>query len=238
MNHTHQAIVISTIRYKDNSFICRMFLEHHGLKTFIVQSAKSGKNARTNLLQPLSLVEFEAAIRENVQIHRLKDLRISKPLPEIYFNPIKSTMVIFLDEILSKTIPDDYVNDKLYHFLFQALIMLDDAMDERNFHLWCLLEISRHYGFYPYQESELPEFFDLHTAAFVSQPPHHAAFLEGEYAKALLELLDKPWYQVQPMALHSSIRKSLLEALVQFLKLHLDNLKEIKSLSILHQVFH
>lgn len=238
MNQTLQGIIINTIRYKDNAFVCRIFMEHHGLKTFLIQVSKSTKSSKVNLLQPLMMIEFEAVIKENTQMHKLKDLRLALPLSEIYFNPIKSTMVLFLNEVLSKTIPDDYVNKHLYSFLWEAIKLLDDAIDERNFHIWCLLEISRHYGFYPYVEDENPNYFDLSTAAFVTDRPKHQYYLEGENANSLLALLNKRWHQVQPINMHSSIRKTLLESLVTFLKLHLENLREIKSLEVLHQVFH
>lgn len=238
MNHTLQGIIISAVRYKDNSFVCRIFMEHHGLKTFLVQSGKSVKTSKANLLQPLMPVEFEAAIKENAQINRLKDLRVALPLAEVFFHPVKSAMLLFLDEVLSKTIPDDYVNQRLYKFLWNSIQLLDDAIDARNFHIWCLLEISRYYGFYPYVEDEKTLYFDMTSAAFTATHPVHPYYLEGANCQALLEILDKEWLQVQPVNMHSSIRKTLLESLVTFLKLHLENLREIKSLSVLHEVFH
>ena len=74
----------------------------------MVQSSKKGKTSNINLIQPLTLVEFEADPRENIQIHQLKDLRMSHPLHHIHFDPVKSAIVMFLDEVLYKTIPDDY----------------------------------------------------------------------------------------------------------------------------------
>lgn len=191
-----------------------------------------------NLLQPLTLVEFEATLRENVTIQQLKNLRLAVPLNEIYFHPAKSTMILFLDEVLAKTIPDDYVNDSLYRFLWNAIQLLDDAIDERNFHIWCLMEISRHYGFYPFLQSDDPLYFDWVEASFTNTMPSHFCFLQGAQCQALLDFWNKEWLQVQPIQLHSSMRKTLLETMLSFLQLHLDNLREIKSLPVLHQVFH
>lgn len=238
MNQTCKGILINRIRYKDNSFVCRIFMEDHGLKSFLVQSGKSAKTSKANLLQPMTLVEFEAALKENVQLQRLKDLRLAVPLSHLHFDPVKSAMLLFLDEVLYKTIPDDYANAKLYHFLWNAVQLLDDALDARNFHIWCLLEISRHYGFYPFIEDEDAAYFDLTAAAFTKTKPAHQFYMEGENFNALFQMWNREWLQVQPLMLHSNIRKALLEGLVNFLKLHLENLREIKSLGVLHAVFH
>lgn len=81
-------------------------------------------------------------------------------------------------------------------------------------------------------------YFDLPLGCFVAEKPMHNFFVEGENSKALFMMLDREWPEVQPMAFHSSIRRDLLEALVQYIRLHLESLREIKSLSILHEVFH
>ncbi len=238
MHQIIKGLIIHHIRYSDSKFIVRIFCEHHGLKSFIVQHSKSAKSSGINLLQPLNIVEFESAPKENAQIHTLKNLRIAYPLHHIHFDPVKSAMVMFLDEILYKTIPDDYVNDKLYRFLVNAVILLDDAVDARNFHLWCLMEISRMYGFYPQDENDTLQFFDLSTSSFEKNIPIHPHFIEGDVAHLLANFINKEWPEVQSMSIPNELRKKLLDALVLYIRLHLDNHREIESLAILHEVFH
>ncbi len=205
----------------------------------MVQSSKKGKTSNINLIQPLTLVEFEADPRENIQIHQLKDLRMSHPLHHIHFDPVKSAIVMFLDEVLYKTIPDDYVNDTLFRFLHNAIILLDDAFDARNFHLWCLLEISRQYGFYPQIDpDETSNYFDLSLSSFVTHRPVHPHYMDITESKVLLEMLDKEWPQVQAISMNGAMRKNLLEALITYIRLHLESLREIHSVEILHEVFH
>jgi DNA repair protein RecO (recombination protein O) len=233
-----KGLIIHHFRYSDNKFIVRIFCELFGLKSFMVQQSKGSKNGSVNLLQPLTIVEFEASPRENKQIHTLKNLRMAHPLHNIHFDPVKSAMVMFLDEVLYKTIPDDYVNDKLFRYLYNAVILLDDAIDARNFHLWCLLEISRLYGFYPQLEDESStEYFDLPLSVFVKNRPIHPHYIEQDASAILLKMLDKEWPQVQPIPMNGEMRKTLLNALIQYIRLHLENLREIHSVEILHEVF-
>jgi DNA repair protein RecO (recombination protein O) len=239
MEQTIKGLIIHHIRYADSSFIVRIFCDVHGMKSFMVRSGKSAKSSKLNILQPLNLVEFESAIRENAQIQSPKNIRISSPYHHIPFDQTKMAMVMFLNEILYKTIPDDYVNDQLYRFLSQAMVLLDDAIDARNFHLWCLIEISRQYGFFPQYDEGIPcNYFDLSQGEYVAHRPLHPHYLEGECAATLLQMLDMEWPQAQALNMKSQVRRQLLESLVHYIRLHLENLREIKSLSILYEVFH
>jgi DNA repair protein RecO (recombination protein O) len=239
MEQTIKGLIIHQIRYTDQSYIVRIFCDHHGMKSFMVRTGKTSKSAKNNLIQPLNLVEFECAVRENTQIQSQRNLRIYHPYHNIPFDPVKSAMVMFLNEIMYKTIPDDYVNDRLFRFISDAMILLDDAIDARNFHIWCVLEISRYYGFYPqYEKSIVVPYFDIATGEFASAKPLHPNYLDGECAAMLLSMMDQEWPQVQSIDLHSSIRRKLLESMVTYIRYHLENLREIKSLSVLYEVFH
>lgn len=238
MDITLQGIVIHTIRYNDHQIIARIFTEEHGLKSFLVRSGKTPKTSKLHLIQPLSLVEFESSLKENARIHSIKNLRSAHPWQAIPFHPGKSSIVLFLNEVLYKTIPDDYFNEPLFRFLWDALILLDDSWDEKNFHIWCLLEITRHYGFYPWTEHENAKYFDMQNGQMVNHFPGHNEIMDGESVAILLQMLEREWPEVQDMALHSQLRSELLNGMVRYIRLHTDNLREIKSLEVLREVFH
>lgn len=238
MDSVHHGIVIQTIKYSDHKIIARIFLKQHGLLSFLVRSGKSPKTTSAGLLQPMSLVEFDCIIKENSQLHLVKSIRRAYVLNSIPFDPLKSTIVLFLNEVIQKTIPDNYPNPALFKYLWDAIILLDDSVDSRNFHLWCLLEISRHYGFYPQLQDENMNYFDLHSSYFVSDLPPHPLFLDKNESEVLLQMIDKEWPEVQNLSIHSSGRQTLLNGLVKYIMHHLENHKEIKSLKILREVFH
>jgi DNA repair protein RecO (recombination protein O) len=239
MEKTVKGILIHTIRHTDSNFIVRIYTRNYGLKSFIIRSGKTPKTSVQHLLQPLALLEFESHIKEQASLQQLKSLRIAHALQAIPFETGKSAIVLFLDEVLYKTIPDDYENDALFTFLWDAVILLDDAFSAKNFHLWCLLEITRYFGFYPqYEDNNRNNYFDLLLGQFVGEKPLHQSAMEKEQAQLLMQLLDKEWPQVQDLELHSEQRKILLDHLVLYIRIHLENLREIKSLHVLHEVFH
>lgn len=236
MNLTTQGIVIQTIRYSDSKLIIKLLCDNLGYKSFMIRGSKRPSNATHHLFQPLRIVEFETDFQEVSRFLSMKTPRLAAPLHNLSTDPIKMAMILFMDEVLAKTLADDYANDSLFFFLKNSILLLDDAIDAKNFHLWWLIEITRYYGFYPTKSHG--DYFDLQMAQFTPVRPAHPNYLDQQSSGALFSLLDLEWPQAQSLELHSVIRKQLLHALVTYLKLHLDNLREIKSLDVLHAVFH
>lgn len=236
MNLTTQGIVIQTIRYSDSKLIIKLLCNNLGYKSCLVRSSKRPNNSTHHLFQPLRILEFESDYQEVNKFISIKSPRLAAPLHNLTTDPTKMAMTLFMDEVLAKTLADDYANDSLFFFLKNSILLLDDAIDAKNFHVWWLIEITRHYGFYPSKAEG--DYFDLQQAQFTHIRPAHPHYLEQPASAILFNLLDLEWPQAQLMELHSTIRKKLLYALVTYLKLHLDNLREIKSLDVLHAVFH
>lgn len=240
MIQTTQGIVIQTIRYSDNKLIVKVLCERFGLKSAMVYAGKSKKSGGSNLFLPLAIIEFDSDFQEVTKFIPIKNPRLSTPLHHVATDPTKTAMILFMNEVLAKTIADDYVNDVLFDYLKNSVMLLDDAIDVRNFHVWWLLEITRYYGFYPQRPNApaAPLYFDMLNGTFEHTIPKHPNYLEAGVSAQLVDLIDLEWPQVQTLELHSSIRSSLLQGLITFLKLHLENLREIKSLDVLHAVFH
>jgi DNA repair protein RecO (recombination protein O) len=236
MNLTYQGIVIQTIKYSDNKLIAKILCNNIGYKACMVRVSKNKHGSQNSLFQPLRIIEFESDFQEINRFISVKSARLATPLHNLSMDPLKMAMVLFMNEVLAKTLADDYANNGLFYFLKNSIILLDDAIDAKNFHLWWLLEITRHYGFYP---SHTPGvFFDLQDGEFTNSRPLHPHYLQEEITARLRQMLDLEWPQAQTEELHSAVRKELLQSLVTYLKLHLNNLREIKSLDVLHAVFH
>lgn len=239
MIQTAQGIVIQTIQYSDKKLIVKLLCAKFGLRSGLVYVSKTQKSNTRHLFAPLQILDFESDFQEVNRFIPIKNPKLAIPLHNTPTDPVKTAMVLFMNEVLAKTMADDYVNDTVFHYLKNSLSLLDDAIDVRNFHLWWLLEITRHYGFYPQYNGRPDElYFDMPAGTFLPTPPAHPYYPDEVSCKYLIDLLDLEWPQVQTLELHSSIRASLLQNLILYLKLHLENLREIKSLDILHAVFH
>jgi len=230
--------VLHHLRYNDKSLICRVFTAEAGLKTFLIRVGTNPKRSVLPLLQPMNIIEFDSKLKESGAMNTLKDLRLAVHYSEVPFNPIKGAIALFMDEVLYKTIHDDYQNLDLYQLIVRAMLLLDQEQDVRNFPIWFLLELSKEYGFYPQRESEVDAVFDLKNGFFYPKNVPCPQPLSSEASFALLEMLDKEYEEITSLRHPASVRRALLEGLVQYLQLHLENLRNIRSLSILHEVFH
>ncbi len=234
-----QGIIIRTIPYKDHIQIVKVFTEHHGLMSFSVRLSKSKTGIQRHVCQVMNLVEIEANIKEESDLQTARNMRLATPLATIPFDPSKSAMILYLGELLSKTLPDQYHNKPLFKFLFDAVLLLDDSMHIQNFHLWATLEVIRHYGFYPTQpQIAQPTVFDLLENEFRRDRPLHPFFLEKEETALVLDLIDKDWSAAQFIAANGTARKNVLNGLLQMVNLQLELKVSYKSLDVLHQVFH
>ncbi len=146
-----RAIVLNHIRYNDSSLIANLYTEALGKQTIFIQGAFKKKSAvRSVLFQPLYLIETEIHYRANRQMQRISDAYIFKPLKHIPFDPVKSSIALFVAEILNKTLKEEEQNLELFKFLIHSIEMLDlNDAGTANFHLIFLLHYTRYLGFYP-----------------------------------------------------------------------------------------
>jgi DNA repair protein RecO (recombination protein O) len=233
-----QGIVIHSLRYNDKSVICKIFTESLGMKTFLVRTGTHPKRSIVPLLQPMNMVEFQSHIKENGALCTAKEFRLFFNYKRVPFDPIAGSIALFVDEVLYKTIHDDYQNSDLYALVLRAMHTLDSAEKLTHFPIWFLLELSREYGFYPQQDSPDQTIFDSAEGCFVHRTEPCALPLTAEVSAALALYLEQPFLALQELRIQASIRKQLLDDLVRYLQRHLENLRNIQSLAILHEVFH
>ncbi|MCC6600067.1 MAG: DNA repair protein RecO [Crocinitomicaceae bacterium] len=238
MNQLVRGIIIRTTRYSDKSFICQMLTDQFGLRSFMVRSGNTPKASKAHLLQPLTVIEFEMHLRENMRIQNLRNIQLSQRFNEIPFNPVKAGISLFISEILWKTLEDGYKNDALFGFLTQTLAVLDHETRVANFPAWFLAELSGFYGFYPQIVQGKGDFFDLKAGMFCSVAPAHSFFLGKETGAEMKKIISHDYSAIREVNIPAGIRKKLLDSLVLYLQLHLDKIRSIESLAVLHEVFH
>lgn len=236
--HT-KGIVFQVIKYNDNQVIARIFTKKLGLKSFLVRTSKKSKAASSAQFQPLTILELNVRVKENKSLSTFTDARIANPFSDIPFNPVKGAIVLFLNEVLYKTVADDYQNDELYDFIENALQLLDHSQQVRNFHLWFLSQLIKYYGFSPIEEDTNfeQEYFDFVSGQFTHVRPGHKNYIEGHYKILWAQMLTTNFEFLDELKISGVERKGLLEYLLHYIKLHLENVREFKSLDVLHEVF-
>ncbi|ESU24002.1 DNA repair protein [Flavobacterium enshiense DK69] len=231
-----KAIVLSAIKYQEKSLIVKCFTESDGLKSYFVPSAFSGKksNQKIAYFQPLTILEIEANHKNKGTLEHFKEIRLAVPYYSINTDIFKSTIVIFLSEMMHHSIREEEKNENLFSFLETALIWLDTHEEMANFHLILLLEVTKYLGFYPdTSEIDLP-FFDLNEGMFSS---YHGISCLSDHETFLFKKLIGLKLDSDQKIFAGTERQLLLKILLDYYAVHLDGFKKPKSLEVLKEVF-
>lgn len=235
-----RGIVFNQVRYGETSIIAKIYTEQSGLQSFLVRGARSKKaKIRSAHLQHLTLVEVELNQRNNKSIQHLKSLKIAVPFRDIPFNMQKSAVVVFLNEILQKVIREEEPNPALFEFLFQAIQVLDLKPGSVSlFHHHFLILLTRYLGFFPRNNysDERPN-FNLEEGKFTAQEGPAGLFFGPPHSKNLATLAQARFETLDSLHLRAKERNELLELLLNYYRLHVPGLKEIKSHAVLTEVF-
>jgi DNA repair protein RecO (recombination protein O) len=231
-----KAIVISSLKFQEKSLIVKCFTLSGGLKSYFVRDAFSSRKASQKMayFQPLTIIEIEAVHRNKGTLENFKEVKISSPFHSIHSDIYKSTMVLFLSEILHHSIHEEEKNESLFTFLEAALHWLDEHDEISNFHLILMLETTKYLGFYPdISDIDMP-FFEMTEGVFT---PFHAISSLTEHETLLFKKLIQLKFDNGQKIFHVIERQLLLKILIDYYSFHLDGFKRPKSLDVLKEVF-
>ncbi|HLP64081.1 DNA repair protein RecO [Flavobacterium sp.] len=231
-----KAIVISSLKYQEKSLIVKCFTQSDGLKSYFVQSAFSSKKATQKIayFQPLTILEIEASHKNKGTLEHFKEIKLAAAYQTINTDIVKSTIVIFLSEVLHHSIQEEEKNEHLFTFLETALLWLDTHEETANFHLILLLEITKFLGFYPdNSEVDFP-FFEMNEGQF---SPLHGISCLSEHETHLFKKLMNLKFDSDQKVFAGIERQILLKILLDYYSIHLDGFKKPKSLDVLKEVF-
>ncbi|MCV9927784.1 DNA repair protein RecO [Flavobacterium sp. LS1R49] len=231
-----KAIVISAIKFQEKSLIAKCFTLSHGLKTYFVRDAFSTRKSSQKIayFQPLTILEIEAVHKNKGTLENFKEIKIGIPFQTIHTDIVKSTIVMFLSEILHYSIQEEEKNESLFIFLETALFWLDQHDEITNFHLILMLETTKYLGFYPdVSDVDLP-FFEMNEGVFTLF--HGLSALTEHETNLFKKLIDLKFDNDQKV-FHVIERQLLLKILIDYYSFHLDGFKRPKSLEVLKEIF-
>lgn len=231
-----KAIVISSLKYQEKSLIVKCFTQSDGLKSYFVQSAFSSKknNQKIAYFQPLTILEIEANHKNKGTLEHFKEIKLATAYQTINVDVVKSTIVIFLSEMLHYSIQEEEKNEHLFTFLETALLWLDTHQEIANFHLILLLEITKYLGFYPDNSENDLKFFEMTEGVF---SPFQGISCLSEHETFLFKKLMSLKFDSDQKVFAGTERQILLKILLDYYSIHLDGFKKPKSLDVLKEVF-
>ncbi len=231
-----RGIVLSSLKYGDSGKIIKVYTESSGLKSFIAKSVYSGKNKKNALFIPLNQIEIIFDDRNAHQLFYFKEISQIHHYISIYQSPAKTTIALFLTEILNSVLKEEEANPALFHFLKNSLIGFDQKETSyADFHLWFLINLTKYLGFYPNLKSGA-KYFDLTNGVSSEEIPSEFYISESEL-QSFEKLVFLEFFQQNENNFNQLQRKSLLTTIIRYFELHISDFRHPKSLDVLNQVF-
>jgi DNA repair protein RecO (recombination protein O) len=231
-----KAIVISSIKYQEKSLIVKCFTLSDGLKSYFVRDAFSSRksNQKIAYFQPFSILEIEAIHKNKGTLENFKEIKLATPFQTIHNTITKSTIVLFLSEMMHYSIHEEEENEALFTYLETALLWLDTHDEIVNFHLIFLLEATKYLGFYPDNtDIDLP-YFEMTEGIFTQ---FHAISSLSQHETQLFKKLLSLKFESDLKTFHVIERQLLLKIIIDYYSFHLDGFRKPKSLDVLKEVF-
>lgn len=242
-----RGVVLHSLKYGENAMIVHLLTDHSGRESFIVQgvapkaksSGRGGRGSKAALFQPLFTLEFEGLAPSHGELHKFREVRSAIPLQRTPFDIRRSTISLFIAEVVYRLVGESGRNDALFARVWGAVEALDSIEDRgvANFHLWFLVNLSRELGFMPSGSHSPGWWFDIREGAYTPFQP------AGGYGVAPLDaqLLHRLAYcgveELASIELSRESRVRFLEAMLRYYKYHLDAIGDVRSIEILKELF-
>jgi len=233
-----KAIVISKIKYKDNDLIVKCYTEAHGIVSFMVKGTLTSKKGKLKpaYFQPLSILQIQYDFKPSRGVQFFKTIGAEYHFKTMHTTVLKSTVVLFLAEILNMVFKEEEPNFVLFKYLETALIWFDTVPSDVTFHHKFLMGLTRFLGFSPEESNDHFPFFDLEGGAYQATPGGPYT-ISGDKLFLFKSILGTKFDTEYDKPIHPTQRRELLDMILLYFKLHLQGFKSPKSLVVLNQVF-
>lgn len=224
MLYKTRGIALSYIKFKESSIIARIFTEAFGMQSYIVNGIRS-KNAKTKiaLFQPLTLLDLVVYHNKKKEINRISEMKCDHSYHSIPYDIRKTSIALFLTELLNQVLFDEGENEQLFEFLHESFQLFDVInTDYENFHLQFLMQLSKYLGIKPDSGVSL-----------LKEIGHYRAY-DKLFSENVNFFIQSGFEQY--LKLRKSDRNEILMVFINFYRFHYDSIKEFKSVPVLKEV--
>lgn len=236
-----RGIVLTHYKYGEAALIVHIFTEEFGMQGYLVHGVwKKNAKLKSVLFQPLTLLDMEVYHKPKGGLQRIKEAGLSEANANILSDIVKTTIGLFIAEVLHKTLKTEVQEEQLYQFVYAYSRKLE--LENKGLATF-ILEFLRAYsvvlGVCPQAiETSEEKYFDMLNGEFLPEAPLHAYYLtEGEstlFNKSVVA--DYNSFDNEPFTKQE--RQLLTDWWVKYYLLHFENIREIKSLNVLREVFY
>lgn len=236
-----QGIVVDVVRHNDRHNIVNLYTRQHGRLSFLSKIGVTARGkSRNSRLMPLSIVESDIEFHPNKELQTLRSVSTPASWHDIYFNPAKSAIVMFLYEFLNKFLRTSSPDTSLWDYIYDSLKILDgtDMRGTSNFHIAFLVNLSKEAGIYPRIDTRRQgSVLDLREGVFTSELPSHPDYLDTDETRMAYLVSRITFSNMRRFRLNAMQRNRIIDVMLRYYAIHLPGTSNLKSLDILREIF-
>lgn len=235
-----KGIVLRSFKYKETSLIVDVYTLDAGLKSFIINGVRKAKSKTSaSQFQVMSQIDIVMYDSKKSSLHRMKESRPFVYYETIPFDVVRSLTGQFMIEVIRKSMIDEEPNPYFYFFLVDWFNFLDSTKESfANIIPIFLIKLAAQIGFAFEEMIEgKHQCFDLQEGRFLEELPDHEHYLDEIHGIALNQLMLCNKEHAHMIQISKSVRNQLIDDLLVFFRLHVEGFNEIKSLTILREMF-
>ena len=137
-------IILSKVRYRDNDLIIKCLIKDLGIISYMVRNISTSKKSKNKFafFQLLNILDLETNYNPNRSIQYIKDLKIKYNYSSLHTDIYKSSVVMFISEILSNILKQESKDEELFDFISNSLLYYDNTSNNSSFYLIFLMQIT------------------------------------------------------------------------------------------------
>lgn len=214
-----------------------MFTEEYGTRSFLVKGGRKKRNVMA-AMQPFHTLEISSNFKAEKELNLVQSIQLSVPLKSITMDIRKSTVAVFVTEVLYEVLREEPMNKSLYEFLSTSVNWYDHAPFNANFHLLMLVELTNFLGIRPSQRKRADELFSLEKGEFQHPSMAEYYFMDESESEMLSSFLNTSYSDISNLKIGNVQRKSFLNAMIKYFEIQLSlRADKISSHKVLEAVF-
>ena len=234
-----KGIVVKTTKYSETSLVVKIFTEAFGMRTYLVRGVRKRKSKTPlSLFQPLSILDLVVYEKPGRSMQNTKEIKFDHAYSSILYDIKKSSILVFLNELIYKSVKEEEANRQMFQYIYHSLIYLDEMdSDFQNFHLAFMLQLSRYLGFSP-SDNFTPhqQSFDLQEGDYTSAKLHESLVIQQPYTQLFYDLSRHKTFGAS-LKITIAERQVLTRKILQYYQIHIASFSEMKSVDVLSEVF-
>lgn len=234
-----EVIVLRGVRYSDSASIIQTYSDHLGSLSFRVSrpSRRSMAGGMRAFFVPLSLLSVSMEYHPNREIQLPREVTPISLLSSASVDPIINAEVLFSSELLSRLLRAQGMDRELFGYLRRQICDLEvmEPKHAASFHLRLMAGLCYHLGVLPECDGYRPGYvLDVRDGHF--RPPISSIELSRrETTEVLVRLFTDT--QTEELPMNRQLRNALMEILLEYLGFHFSELGQLRSPSVLTELF-